>query len=307
MALTRRGQASAAGAGGPKAAGVRKPGAKVKAKPGAVVTKRLVVRRSGSRKGPGSQAAPSSQEQRAAAEQRGPPDQEEDEDQDPQEQQQPAPGAKRRRSTAAAAAGGGSDAEATIDALSAEALQEVFLNIGQEQQSYCRCGAGSGTAVARRVQLRSPIRRGCSRAAPERPSLPSRREILPLVCKRFRDVLLEPSCVWEVSTQLPSRTHRTRPAPSSSCHVAPAGDRRLASAAATPLQPCFLSIHPPTPQSLHIDFIQKGLDLAFPQLQQPGDGDGVLPPEGGNRRLLHSAVERWLKPRAAAVKRLVLS
>ena len=56
-----------------------------------------------------------------------------------------------------------------------------------------------------------------------------------------------------------------------------------------------------------MDFIAKGLDLAFPQLQQPDAGDGLLPPDGSNRRLLHSAVERWLKPRAAAVKRLVLS
>ena len=232
MALTRRGQASAAGAGGPKAAGVRKPAAKVKAKakPGAVVTKRLVVRRSGSSKGPGSGAAPSSREQRAAAEQRGPPDQEEDEDQAPQEQQreqqQLAPGAKRRRSTAAAAGGGGK-ADATIDALSAEAMQEVFLNIGQEQQSYCRCGAGSGSAAARLVKPHAWRVLACRTQAP---ALPARREILPLVCKRFRDVLLEPSCVWEVSTQLPSRTHCTRPAPTSGCHSAPAGDSRLASA-----------------------------------------------------------------------------
>ncbi|PRW44486.1 small GTP-binding isoform B [Chlorella sorokiniana] len=223
MALTRRGKASASG---PKA-GVRKPAAKVKAKakPGAVVTKSIVFRRSGSSKGAGStQAAKleASAGQRAAAGQAGQPDQERDDGQGPIEQQreqQPAAGAKRRRSTAAAAGGGGDQTDAIIDALSAEALQEVFLNIGQEQQSYCR-------------------------------------EILPLVCKRFRDVLLDPSCVWE---------------------------------------------------NLHIDFIQKGLDLAFPQLQQPGDGDGLLPPDGANRRLLHSAVERWLKPRAAAVKRLVLS
>ena len=60
-------------------------------------------------------------------------------------------------------------------------------------------------------------------------------------------------------------------------------------------------------QDLHIDFIQKGLDLAFPQLQQHEAGSGAGPPDGSNRRLLHSAVERWLKPRAAAVKRLVLS
>jgi hypothetical protein len=30
-------------------------------------------------------------------------------------------------------------------------------------------------------------------------------------------------------------------------------------------------------------------------------------PDHSNRRLLHTALERWLAPRAAAVKRLVLS
>lgn len=30
-----------------------------------------------------------------------------------------------------------------------------------------------------------------------------RREVLPLVCKRFRDLLAQPSAVWQVRTRLP--------------------------------------------------------------------------------------------------------
>ena len=66
-------------------------------------------------------------------------------------------------------------------------------------------------------------------------------------------------------------------------------------------------------QSLQIDFIQKGQDLAFPALlleqaaAAAGAEAGEAGSDGSNRRLLHSAVERWVKPRAAAVKRLVLS
>ena len=59
----------------------------------------------------------------------------------------------------------------------------------------------------------------------------------------------------------------------------------------------------PNLQTLHIDFIQKGQDLAMPALCLPGSEAG----DGGNRRLLRSAVENWVAPRAAAIKRLVLS
>lgn len=58
-------------------------------------------------------------------------------------------------------------------------------------------------------------------------------------------------------------------------------------------------------QSLHIDFIHKGLDVALPAMRAGGQGDEQG--DGSNRRLLHSAVERWVQPRAAAIKRLVLS
>ncbi len=58
-------------------------------------------------------------------------------------------------------------------------------------------------------------------------------------------------------------------------------------------------------QSLHVDFIQKGLDVMLPALRTGAQGDD--PSDGSNRRLLHSAVERWVQPRAAAIKRLVLS
>ena len=63
-------------------------------------------------------------------------------------------------------------------------------------------------------------------------------------------------------------------------------------------------------QSLHIDFIQKGQDLAFPALlleRAAAEAGSEAASGGSNRRLLHSAVERWIKPRAAAIKRLVLS
>lgn len=309
MALTR-GKASAGGAGGPKAGKVRK--VKAKAKPGAVVTKRLVVRRSGSSKGPASQPIKGRAGQRAAAEQQGQPDHEEQEEQaveEEQREQQPAPGAKRLCGAAAvaAAAGGRGQADATIDALSAEALQEVFLHIGQEQQSYCRCGRGGPAAVHPAKPHTRRRSGGCSHAVPQCPIPLCRREILPLVCQRFRDVLLEPSCVWEVSTELPGLPKCTDPAPTSCGSTPPAGDSRPASAPAMPSCAIPLLALTPPPQNLHIDFLQKGLDLAFSELQQPGDGDGLAPPDGSNRRLLHSAVERWLKPRAAAVKRLVLS
>lgn len=60
-------------------------------------------------------------------------------------------------------------------------------------------------------------------------------------------------------------------------------------------------------QSLHIDFIHKGLDVVLPALRQGAGSEGDEAGDGSNRRLLHSAVERWVQPRAAAIKRLVLS
>lgn len=58
------------------------------------------------------------------------------------------------------------------------------------------------------------------------------------------------------------------------------------------------------PQTVNIDFLLKGLDLTVFPAQRAADGGSA---DGSNRRLLRSAVEAWLKPRAAAVKRLVLS
>eukprot|EP00887_Chlorella_sp_A99_P004948 scaffold4.g4948.t1 len=79
------------------------------------------------------------------------------------------------------------------------------------------------------------------------------REVLPLVCKRFRAVLLEPSSVWE---------------------------------------------------SLHIDFLNKGTDLEL--LAQSGCLADAAD-QGRNRRLMRSAVERWVNPRASSIKTLVVS
>lgn len=142
------------------------------------------------------------------------------------------------------------------------------------------------------------------------------REILPLVCKRFRDVLEEPCGVWEVSFAfLAAPTWLQHPR----VHSRRARPRRRA-----PCTHLLFWLHPPAlcptcacthlrlsplplpTQTLHIDFIQKGLDLAYPALRAAAPDDGGEP-GGTNRRLLHSMVERWVKPRAASVKRLVVS
>lgn len=58
-------------------------------------------------------------------------------------------------------------------------------------------------------------------------------------------------------------------------------------------------------QSLSIDFLHKGVDLEQPGLALPGDEAPA--DEGRNRRIMRTAVESWLEPRARAVKRLVLT
>jgi hypothetical protein len=70
-------------------------------------------------------------------------------------------------------------------------------------------------------------------------------------------------------------------------------------------------------QTLEVDFLLKGQDLAFPgvfssaqspkQQERDGQAQSSPVPDGKNRRLLHTAVERWAAPRAASVRRLVLS
>lgn len=117
------------------------------------------------------------------------------------------------------------------------------------------------------------------------------------MCKRFRDVLLEPSAVWEASGLRARRRQHPR------CFVALLWAARVRCLRATS-NPTRLPSTPTSTQTLHVDFLQKGLDLALPA-QQPGDGGDAG--DGSNRRLLHTALERWLKPRAASVKRLVLS
>ncbi|KAL4428433.1 hypothetical protein ABPG75_002522 [Micractinium tetrahymenae] len=201
--------------------GVRKPAAKKAS--GAVVTKRIQLRGRGSSR---AEAAGGSNEDELAgaeAEEAALEPRQQHEQQQQQPAQQPGEGAqlqpasRKRKSAAGGSSGGGAAAE-TIMSLTSEALQEIFTHLGQ-QQSYCR-------------------------------------EVLPLVCKRFRDVLQQPSSVWE---------------------------------------------------SLHIDFLHKGLAVVLPGLRQGAEGDAGELADGSNRRLLHSAVERWVQPRAAAVKRLVLS
>ena len=77
---------------------------------------------------------------------------------------------QRRRGSAAAAPGGtkGQQGDACIGDLSAETLHEVFAALGPSQGSFAR-------------------------------------EVLPLVCKRFRDLLAEPAPVWEVRGGLAAR------------------------------------------------------------------------------------------------------
>lgn len=147
------------------------------------------------------------------------------------------------------------------------------------------------------------------------------------MCKRFRDVLREPSAVWEV----PGRRRGSRrchaaspclakpPLPhalpfsslSSSCCVdcgpahLPAGPAHLPATHLPLLSSC---PHHAATQTLHVDFIQKDQALLFPELfDESGTEPLTWGLDGTCRRLLHTAVERWTAPRAAAVKRLVLS
>lgn len=200
--------------------GVRKPAAKKKAT-GAVVSKRIQLRGRGSSRAEAAGRSNRAEDGELDSEEETPASQQQGKHQVEQPASQQGGGAQmqpasRKRKSAAAAGSSGSRSTETILSLTSEALQEIFKCLG-EQQSYCR-------------------------------------EVLPLVCKRFRDVLQQPSSVWE---------------------------------------------------SLHIDFIHKGLDVALPAMRAGGQGDEQG--DGSNRRLLHSAVERWVQPRAAAIKRLVLS
>lgn len=119
--------------------GVRKPAAK-KA-PGAVVTKRVQLRGRGSSR---AEAAPclnrSREDELESEEEVHRPDQQHDrqpEQSAPRhgERLQLQPASRKRKSVAACSGGGGS--QETILSLTAEALQEVFKCLGQ-QQSYCR-------------------------------------------------------------------------------------------------------------------------------------------------------------------------
>lgn len=128
--------------------GVRKPAAKKKAT-GAVVTKRIQLRGRGSSRSEaaaGSNAGGSNR----AEEHRLPGDSELDSPgprmQDDQQHQQPAPQqggraqlqpASRKRKSSAAAGSSSRGPKETILSLTAEALQEIFKHLG-EQQSFCR-------------------------------------------------------------------------------------------------------------------------------------------------------------------------
>ena len=88
----------------------------------------------------------------------------------------PAPQARRKSSAAGSAT------------LQADTLNEIFARV--ESQTVCRW-------VLPALGRTSPSTH--SRTDPCEPALVlSCREVLPLVCKRFRDALAEPSAVWEV-------------------------------------------------------------------------------------------------------------
>jgi hypothetical protein len=81
-------------------------------------------------------------------------------------------------------------------------------------------------------------------------------------------------------------------------------------------------------QTVTIDFLEKGQDLAISrrspgaaqqgqqqgEVREEGGSEAVLPAgaaqaqcrQGTNRRLLRSAVESWVEPRGAAIRRLNL-
>lgn len=61
---------------------------------------------------------------------------------------------------------------------------------------------------------------------------------------------------------------------------------------------------PCAPQALQINFLDKGMLLGGEGQEEEDAGDAVE--AGRRRRLLHSAVERWLRPRAAGIKGLLL-
>lgn len=82
--------------------------------------------------------------------------------------------------------------------------------------------------------------------------------------------------------------------------------------------PCSPPLAPPRAalQTVTVDFLHKGLHAVsdgcgncalegMPSKEEDKEQCGE--PDHSNRRLLHTALERWLAPRAAAVKRLVLS
>lgn len=121
-------------------------------------------------------------------------------------------GSKRRsrRSLAAAAAGCGAAGEAGIGDLSEETLLEIFSNLASNQ-SFCRWvlppGCAKSQSVPELANLREPRFAlkpwACCATAPL-----ARRETLPLVCKRFRNLLAQPGPVWEVGAAPgPARPH----------------------------------------------------------------------------------------------------
>lgn len=61
---------------------------------------------------------------------------------------------------------------------------------------------------------------------------------------------------------------------------------------------------PPT-QTVQINFLEKSGSVTYPDTANEEELED-LADMGHRRRLLHSAVERWVKPRASAVKRLLI-
>ena len=152
MRTRKAGKAEPAGEALRRVGGVRKPKGK---RGGAVVSKKITLR---SRTAGGSRGASEPEQQHGEqhlvdltaasdAEEEEQQQQQLDEQRDrkrlqpraaasQQQRQQPASSRKRRGSAAVTG-----DAEESIESLSTEALQEVFLALSRhDQQSYCRCG-----------------------------------------------------------------------------------------------------------------------------------------------------------------------
>lgn len=142
---------------------------------------------------------------------------------------------------------------ATIDSLPNQTLCQIFGLLSSHEPEYCRCDLVHGQAAASpRTAQKARGRQGCQGLLGEPCAacccfLAARREVLPLVCSRFRDVLAQPSAVWD---------------------------------------------------EVKIDFALKGWDFESGSPKLSADAPACI---------MRTAVERWIQPRAAAVRSLIVT